>query len=81
MFEILDIEDKFIEIITADYFPSKPNPSSITYIMEKYDFKNDEILMLGDSKVDMEYGSYLRASIGVLCGAGSKEMLSQYQII
>lgn len=78
MFEILGLEDDLTYIIAADHFPPKPSFESISFIMEKYDLKADEMLMLGDSRVDMEYGSKLKASVGVLCGTGSRQMLSKY---
>ena len=78
MFEILELRDQLDFIIAADQFPPKPDPTSIEFIKEKFKILSDEILMVGDSKVDMEYGKNVRSSVGVLCGTGSEPMLREF---
>lgn len=78
MFDILGIITQIDYLISADCFPAKPNPSSIEFIKDKFKLENEQILMVGDSRVDMEYGILVKASVGVLCGTGSEEMLIQY---
>ena len=78
MFDILGLIQYIDFIIAADYFPAKPDTSSLDFIMNKYNLRNNELIMVGDSKVDMDYGHNLRASIGVLCGTGTYQMLEKY---
>ena len=49
------LKDYFIDIygITNNY-PSKPNPYIINYILNKYQLKNEEVIYIGDSNVDIE---------------------------
>ncbi|MDU1643663.1 HAD family hydrolase, partial [Peptoniphilus harei] len=44
---------------------------------EKYSLKDQEIIIVGDSRVDMVFGEDT-VKIGVLCGTGSREMLEAY---
>lgn len=78
MFDILGLAGYIDFIISADHFVAKPDPSSLDFIMDKYALSSNELIMVGDSRVDMEYGNHLRASIGVLCGTGTYQMLEKY---
>lgn len=78
MFAILSLDNYIDYIIAADHFPGKPDTRSLEFIMDKYNLSADELIMVGDSRVDMEYAKDLRASIGVLCGTGTYQMLEKY---
>lgn len=78
MFAILDLDNYIDYIIAADYFPAKPDTSSLDFIMDKYNLSTNDLIMVGDSRVDMQYAKDLRARIGVLCGTGTYQMLEKY---
>ncbi len=43
----------FKDLITCDSsFPPKPSPEAINYLKEKYNLKNDEMMMVGDTFYD-----------------------------
>lgn len=44
----------FTDCITKEYsFPRKPDPSAISYLIEKYDFDKQETIMIGDRDIDI----------------------------
>ena len=70
--------DKFIDFYAAaDLYEKKPNTESLEIFKEKYSLKDEEIIIVGDSKVDMIFGKDT-IKLGVLCGTGSREMLLKY---
>lgn len=70
--------DNFIDFYAAaDLYEKKPNTESLEIFKEKYSLKDEEIIIVGDSKVDMIFGKDT-IKIGVLCGTGSREMLLKY---
>jgi phosphoglycolate phosphatase len=63
----------------ADETASKPNPKMLHEIMEHTKAPLDRTLMVGDSIHDLQMARNANiASIGVACGANSKESLLQY---
>ncbi len=49
----IGILECFDDLITCDSsFPSKPDPAAINYLLEKYNFKNNEAIMVGDTYYD-----------------------------
>ncbi|MDU4045577.1 MAG: HAD-IA family hydrolase [Peptoniphilus harei] len=70
--------DNFIDFYAAaDLYEKKPNTESLEIFKEKYSIKDEEIIIVGDSKVDMIFGKDT-IKLGVLCGTGSREMLLKY---
>ncbi|OLR64783.1 HAD family hydrolase [Peptoniphilus porci] len=70
--------DKFIDFYAAaDLYEKKPSTESLEIFKDKYSLKDDEIIIVGDSKVDMIFGRDT-LKLGVLCGTGSREMLEKY---
>lgn len=70
--------DKFIDFYAAaDLYEKKPNTESLEIFKEKYLLSDEEIMIVGDSKVDMIFGKDT-VKLGVLCGTGSREMLERY---
>lgn len=55
LLEYHGIYQYFTECITKEYnFKRKPSPDSIIYLMEKYNLNRDDIIVVGDRKVDIE---------------------------
>ena len=70
--------DSFIDFYAAaDLYEKKPATESLEIFKEKYSLKDEEIIIVGDSKVDMIFGKDT-LKLGVLCGTGSREMLERY---
>lgn len=74
----LDITGDIQFIATADLFEAKPSPESFQVFCEKFNLKPDEVVMVGDTVVDMQYAKNGHAcyGIGVLSGTGSEEELA-----
>ena len=70
--------DSFIDFYAAaDLYKKKPDTEGLEIFKEKYNLRDKEIMIVGDSKVDMIFGKDT-IKVGVLCGTGSKEMLEEY---
>lgn len=70
--------DRFIDFYAAaDLYEKKPSTESLEIFKEKYSLRDQEIIIVGDSKVDMIFGKDT-LKLGVLCGTGSREMLERY---
>ena len=75
--EYLNLNDFIDFYAAADLYEKKPNTESLEIFKEKYSIKDEEIIIVGDSKVDMIFGKDT-IKLGVLCGTGSREMLLKY---
>lgn len=64
MLERVGIMQYFDFIGCADQYGSKPNPRSLHELCRQLDVRLSEMVYVGDSEVDMEYGQYTRAAIG-----------------
>lgn len=70
--------DSFIDFYAAaDIYKKKPNKESLEVFKKKYSLEDQEIIIVGDSRVDMVFGEDT-VKVGVLCGTGSREMLANY---
>lgn len=70
--------DAFIDFYAAaDIYKKKPNKESLEVFKKKYSLEDKEIIIVGDSRVDMVFGEGT-LKVGVLCGTGSREMLAKY---
>lgn len=70
--------DSFIDFYaSADLYEKKPATESLEIFKKKYSLRDQEIIIVGDSKVDMIFGKDT-LKLGVLCGTGSREMLERY---
>ena len=70
--------DSFIDFYAAaDIYKKKPNKESLEVFKRKYSLEDQEIIIVGDSRVDMVFGEDT-VKVGVLCGTGSREMLAKY---
>lgn len=64
----------------ADETASKPEPLMLHEIMRQLGVLPERTLMIGDSVHDLQMASNAQiASVGVACGAHSKEILQQYR--
>lgn len=51
------LNDYFVEIVGSEQpFPRKPDPSSLLYLMDKYQLNPVETVMIGDRKLDIDAG-------------------------
>lgn len=59
----LGIEHYFKEIISvADGFKRKPDPDMLNYLMDKYDLKKDDLWVIGDRQIDVDFGRKVGAN-------------------
>lgn len=57
------IYDFFDFIACADEFPAKPEPDALLALAEKFNLNLADMVYVGDSEVDMVYGSLTQAAI------------------
>lgn len=70
--------DSYVDFYAAaDIYKKKPDTESLEVFKKKYSLSDEEIIVVGDSKVDMIFGKDT-LKVGVLCGTGSREMLEVY---
>jgi len=51
------IADFFTEVVTSDNgFPRKPDPSSVNYLLSKYQLQPEATVVIGDRSLDIEAG-------------------------
>ena len=71
--------DGLIEFVaTGDRYEAKPDSEAMQAFSTAKDFHPDEILFVGDSIVDMQFGKHFKKGIAVLSGVGLKEELIEY---
>jgi len=59
----LGIEHYFKEIISvADGFKRKPDPDMLNYLIEKYGLKKEDLWVVGDRQIDVEFGKSVGAN-------------------
>jgi len=73
----------FSEIIGKDYSgPAKPNPYAIQMLKKKYFLKNKEILLVGDSKLDLESANKAKVKfIQIIHNKNKEKIINKNQII
>lgn len=58
-----DLVEYFVEIVGPEnQFPRKPNPTSLNYLIEKYQLNRAETVMIGDRPMDIDAGIGARVS-------------------
>lgn len=77
--ETLHLSDLVSYIVGADDVKEgKPHPESVYMILEKYKFKKEDAIMVGDTTFDIELGKNAGIkSCGVTYGNGSRESLAE----
>lgn len=73
--------DYFDWIASSDQFQPKPDPVALYDLAEKHNLKLDEMIYIGDSSVDMEYGKHTHASIGIALEPEHREFLKEADYI
>lgn len=76
----MGIEDKIDFLCTGDSgLKKKPKPDAMLSFMKKFDLKNDEVAMVGDSKIDMDFAKNAKVgyTIAVLTGSGDERLLKR----
>lgn len=75
--EKLEIDSYFDFIATSDYYEKKPNPAMLRGFCQKYDLSSNEVVMVGDTHVDLAMAKNGAAglAVGVLSGTGSLQTL------
>lgn len=70
---------KYIDFIgTSDRYICKPNPNMLDIFCRENNLSYNEVIHVGDTPTDMLFGRHSKASIGVLSGIASKELLKKY---
>lgn len=77
MLEKLGIIDYFDFIGCADQYGPKPKPDALYEISRRFNIHLDEMVYVGDSSLDMEYGKYTTASIGYVEQSGHENHLME----
>lgn len=64
--------------ISESTFDSKPNPEVINYVLEKYNLKKDDAVIIGDSQIDIQTGKNAGIdTIALTYGYDTKENLKK----
>ncbi|MCI2170117.1 HAD family hydrolase [Schleiferilactobacillus perolens] len=63
-------------IATPDQYPSKPDPALLYAFCREQNLHPTDVLVVGDSPVDMALAQHARAGIGVLSGVGTRTELA-----
>lgn len=61
----------------ADQYPAKPDPAAINDFSKQYNIPIEDLVYVGDSYVDIQYGKQTGAAIGFDLGEGGQDYLSQ----
>lgn len=60
----VNLLDYFDFIACSDEYGSKPNPAALHEISRRFDIKLSEMMYVGDSEIDMQYGKHTKAAVG-----------------
>lgn len=71
----------FDYVASANDFKPKPDPSALYDLKQKHGIHLDEMVYVGDSSVDMEYGKLTRAAIGLALDPSHHEHLAEADYI
>ncbi|MFC6177058.1 HAD hydrolase-like protein [Companilactobacillus huachuanensis] len=76
----LGIEHYFKEIVTvADDFKRKPDSEMLDYLIEKYDLKKEDLWVVGDRKIDIDFGHSVGAQT-ILLNSEKVDFDYDYQV-
>lgn len=74
----LGIIDLIDFIAPSDEYPKKPDPFVIDEFAERIEGKRKNIIVVGDTKIDMVFAQKALCGVGVLSGAASGWFLAHY---
>jgi len=74
----LGITDDIQFVAAADRYEAKPSPESFQVFCDTFDLQPEEVVMVGDTVVDLQFAknSHAGYGIGVLSGTGSESELA-----
>ncbi|ALB28954.1 HAD-IA family hydrolase [Companilactobacillus heilongjiangensis] len=76
----LGIEHYFKEIVSvADDFKRKPDSEMLDYLIEKYDLKKEDLWVVGDRKIDIDFGRSVGAQT-ILLNSEKVDFDYDYQV-
>lgn len=76
----LGIEHYFKEVISvADGFKRKPDPDMLKYLINKYDLKKEDLWVVGDRKIDIDFGQSVGANT-ILLNSESVDFGEGYRV-
>lgn len=76
----LGIEHYFKEIVSvADDFKRKPDSEMLDYLIEKYDLKKEDLWVVGDRKIDIDFGRSVGAQT-ILLNSEKVDFDFEYQV-
>ncbi|WP_338231776.1 HAD hydrolase-like protein [Companilactobacillus muriivasis] len=76
----LGIEHYFKEIVSvADDFKLKPDSEMLDYLIEKYDLKKEDLWVVGDRKIDIDFGRSVGAQT-ILLNSEKVDFDFDYQV-
>ncbi|WP_027416371.1 HAD family hydrolase [Aneurinibacillus terranovensis] len=77
--EYLGIQDDIQFLGTADLYEKKPSPQMVEIFCEKFGLKAEEVVIVGDTVVDLQTAKNSKAGfgIGVLSGVGTEKELQK----
>lgn len=70
------LEGYFDFVAGADDFGPKPNPAALFEFAKRFDVQLNEMVYVGDSTVDMQYGKHTLASIGLAIEESHRDHLA-----
>lgn len=71
----------FAYVASANDFKPKPDPSALYDLKEKHGVDLNEMVYIGDSSIDMEYGKLTKAAIGLALDPSHQKHLTQADYI
>lgn len=75
---LLELQPYVDFIAAADTHPKKPSPEALYAFCQQYTLKKEEVIHIGDTVVDMQFGKHANKGVAVLSGTGSYRTLRQY---
>lgn len=83
IFEIaknLGISKYFEEIVSvSDDFKRKPDPDMLNYLINKYNLDNHDMFVIGDRKIDVDFGNGVSAKTILL--SDDKNLVADYKVV
>lgn len=67
------VAELFDFIATADEYPTKPNPASLIAFCKRYGLELTDVIVVGDSRMDIQLGNLAKAGVAVLSGTSRSE--------
>ncbi|WP_099974828.1 HAD-IA family hydrolase [Lactobacillus terrae] len=75
----LGIDDYFEEIVSvSDHHIRKPDPEMLNYLISKYDIPSQKLWVIGDRKVDIDFGNSVNAKTILI--RNNEKTNSNYQL-